>query len=214
MSQTPTQAPWRSLLARALYRNRSLPNARYVQLATVRPDGTPANRTLVFRGFVPDQFVSDQFVSDRDELQFVSDRRSEKIHQIQHHDHHQNRAMGEICWYFPKTREQFRLLGALRLVTNDTADLLDQKLRRMLWQGLSDNARLQFAWPDPGQERATPEAFQIEPPDERQPLPNFCVLLHSPIQVDHLELRGEPQNRCLYCLDGEIGQWSMSAINP
>ncbi|NET50524.1 MAG: pyridoxamine 5'-phosphate oxidase, partial [Merismopedia sp. SIO2A8] len=103
------QAPWRSPLARALHRNRSLPNARYVQLATVRPDGTPANRTVVFRGFV----------AGRDELQMVSDRRSEKVHHIQHQERHHKSAMGEICWYFPKTREQFRLLGPLKLITNE-----------------------------------------------------------------------------------------------
>jgi pyridoxamine 5'-phosphate oxidase len=46
-----TLAPWRSPLSRALYRNRNLPYCRYLQLATVRPNGQPANRTVVFRGF-------------------------------------------------------------------------------------------------------------------------------------------------------------------
>jgi pyridoxamine 5'-phosphate oxidase len=46
-----TLAPWRSALARALHRNRALVYARYFQLATVRADGRPANRTVVFRGF-------------------------------------------------------------------------------------------------------------------------------------------------------------------
>lgn len=43
-------APWRSLLDRALDLNSSLASARYLQLATVRADNRPANRTLVFRG--------------------------------------------------------------------------------------------------------------------------------------------------------------------
>jgi hypothetical protein len=30
-------------------------NHGYVQLATVRPDGRPANRTIVYRGFLSDQ---------------------------------------------------------------------------------------------------------------------------------------------------------------
>jgi hypothetical protein len=42
-------APWRALVEKSLARNRVLPNARYIQIATVRPDGRPANRTVVFR---------------------------------------------------------------------------------------------------------------------------------------------------------------------
>lgn len=40
---------WREMLQRSLKKNKSLPYSRYVQLATVRPDGRPANRTVVFR---------------------------------------------------------------------------------------------------------------------------------------------------------------------
>ncbi|NJL49732.1 MAG: pyridoxamine 5'-phosphate oxidase, partial [Leptolyngbyaceae cyanobacterium SM2_5_2] len=47
-------APWRSALGRALHRNRSRPYSRYFQLATVQTNGRPANRTVVFRGFLPD----------------------------------------------------------------------------------------------------------------------------------------------------------------
>ncbi|MEO1006929.1 MAG: pyridoxamine 5'-phosphate oxidase, partial [Cyanobacteria bacterium J06638_38] len=43
-------APWRSLLSGAIHRNRSQPHSRYFQLATVTPEGYPANRTVVFRG--------------------------------------------------------------------------------------------------------------------------------------------------------------------
>lgn len=42
-------APWRALVEKSLARNRALPNARYIQIATVRPDGRPSNRTVVFR---------------------------------------------------------------------------------------------------------------------------------------------------------------------
>jgi pyridoxamine 5'-phosphate oxidase len=195
--ENKTLAPWRSQLARALHRNRALPNARYVQLATVRPDGTPANRTIVFRGFL----------AEHDTLQFVTDRRSEKAEQI----HHQ--ALGELCWYFPKTREQFRIFGKLTLIVADTSELSLQTIRQTLWQSLSDSARLQFAWPHPKQDRADAPAFQAETPDNRAPLPNFCALLLNATQVDHLELRGEPQNRWLYHLNA-ASQWTQRAVNP
>jgi len=44
-------APWRVIIERALQINRNERHSRYFQLATIRPQGTPANRTVVFRGF-------------------------------------------------------------------------------------------------------------------------------------------------------------------
>ena len=61
-------ALWRSPLARALHRNRSLAFARYLQLATVRASGRPANRTVVFRGFL----------ADTNQLKFIIDIRSQR----------------------------------------------------------------------------------------------------------------------------------------
>lgn len=44
---------WKNLLEKALKRNRSAQNSRYFQLATVRSDGRPACRTVVFRYTTP-----------------------------------------------------------------------------------------------------------------------------------------------------------------
>lgn len=189
-------APWRSPLARALHRNRSLVYARYAQLATLRPDGRPANRTVVFRGFLePTQ-----------QLKFITDRRSEKIGQIL------AQPWGELCWYFPNSREQFRLSGRLTLVQAECDDPELAKARQTQWQDLSDAAREQFVWPDPGKPRA--EAFQQPAPDPVQPPPNFCLLLLDPMEVDHLELRGEPQNRCLYHYQPATAEWTVESVNP
>ncbi|HEY9620726.1 MAG TPA: Npun_F5749 family FMN-dependent PPOX-type flavoprotein, partial [Crinalium sp.] len=181
----PSLALWRSPLSRALHRNRALVYARYVQLATVREDGRPANRTVVFR----------RFLDDSNQLVFVTDARSEKVGQIQ------QQSWGEVCWYFPKTREQFRLLGVLTLVTHDFPEPTLSKARHQLWHDLSDASRVQFAWPESGKPRAANELFHPAPPDPLTPLPNFCLLLLDPTQVDHLELRGEPQNRDRYTQD-------------
>jgi pyridoxamine 5'-phosphate oxidase len=190
-------APWRTPITHALHRNRSLVYARYLQLATVRPNGIPANRTVVFRGFL----------GDRNQLKFITDIRSEKAEQIQ------QQSWGEACWYFPKTREQFRITGELILVTTDSHPSL-QPARIKMWQELSDAARLQFAWPDPGKARViTPEAFTPPAPNPIEPLENFCLLLLEPTKVDHLELRGEPQNRCVYYCD-ENREWFSEGLNP
>lgn len=189
-------APWRSPLARALHRNRSLVYARYFQLATIRVDGRPANRTVVFRGFL----------DNTNQLKIITDARSEKAEQID-----QN-GWSEACWYFPKTREQFRLSGQLTLVCENcsNAQLLDARTRS--WQELSDAARSQFAWSFPGAPRDA-AGFNSAPPDPLTPLSHFCLLLLDPTQVDHLELRGDPQNRSIYSFSDAIG-WSMQAVNP
>ncbi|NEO72916.1 Npun_F5749 family FMN-dependent PPOX-type flavoprotein [Moorena sp. SIO3H5] len=191
-------ALWRSPLARALHRNRSLAYARYFQLATVDPKGYPANRTVVFRGFL----------DNSNQLKVITDTRSQKIHDINHHP------WGEVCWYFPNTREQFRLAGQLTLITADYPDEGLKQVRQQTWQNLSDAARLQFAWPDPGVARvADPQAFSPPPPALDQPLPNFCLLLLEPVKVDHLALQGFPQNRWLYYQDSS-GEWFQKAVNP
>lgn len=45
-------APWRSALLKSLDLNKELKYSTFFQLATVRPNGKPANRTMVYRGFV------------------------------------------------------------------------------------------------------------------------------------------------------------------
>jgi pyridoxamine 5'-phosphate oxidase len=186
-------APWRSPLARALHHNRSLIYARYLQLATVRLDGRPANRTVVFRGFRP----------DGDRLVLISDDRSQKQAELR------GQPWAELCWYFPKSREQFRILGQVEVVDRLSAD---QSARTQVWQGLSDNARSQFAWPEPRADRADSDAFGPQEIDAQQPLDSFSVLLLDPTEVDHLELRGAPQNRSLYRLE-ETG-WKLRSVNP
>jgi PPOX class probable FMN-dependent enzyme len=191
-------ALWRSHLAHALHRNRAKPYSKYVQLATVNPEGLPTNRTVVFRGFL----------ESTNQLQFIIDTRSKKFIHIQ------QKPYGEICWYFTKTREQFRLAGNLILVTSEHEDSELLKARRIMWQNISDSARLQFAWANPGEVReSTPEAFNPEPPSETKPLDNFCLLLLEPQKVDHLELRGDPQNRYLYILSSD-NSWEIKEINP
>ncbi|NEP40393.1 MAG: pyridoxamine 5'-phosphate oxidase [Okeania sp. SIO2H7] len=190
-------APWRSPLARALHRNDSLPHSRYFQLATVAEGGFPANRTVVFRGFL----------EGTNRLKIITDSRSEKIQQIE------KNPLAEACWYFTKTREQFRLAGELTAITAEDFNTKLGQIRASVWQEISDSARQQFAWPPPGQKRGEATAFELASPDKIEPLPNFCLLLLEPVKVEHLELRGEPQNRWLYQREAK-GFWSTLAINP
>ncbi|MGB3136917.1 MAG: Npun_F5749 family FMN-dependent PPOX-type flavoprotein [Nodosilinea sp.] len=190
----PPLAPWRSPLARALHRNRSRPYSRYFQLATVTAEGRPANRTVVFRDVLP----------NTNTLTVVTDQRSAKVANIAAYP------WAEACWYFTHTREQFRLAGPAQVVT--AADSILSEARQNAWQDLSNNARQQFYWPHPERSRQ-PEA-DFAPREAGDTAPDtFCLVLLTPHQVDHLELRGEPQNRTLYAYQpGD--SWQVNAVNP
>jgi pyridoxamine 5'-phosphate oxidase len=191
--------PWRTPIARALHRNRSLPNARYLQLATVDRDLRPRNRSLVFRGWLEPE----------SQLKLVTDVRSSKAINLRA----DASPWAEACWYFPKTREQFRLSGTLELVTAAASNTSHLTARQEAWQQMSDSGRIQFEWETPGADRSEdPAAFNPPQPDQDQPSPNFCLLLLDIISVTHLELRGEPQSCYLYELLNQ--EWQMRSINP
>ncbi|MEM9538941.1 MAG: Npun_F5749 family FMN-dependent PPOX-type flavoprotein [Cyanobacteria bacterium P01_E01_bin.42] len=193
-------APWRSHLKAALHRNRRVPFSRYFQLATVTPAGYPANRTIVFRGFC----------QDSDRLKMITDSRSEKIEEIQHCH------WGEICWYFSETREQFRLFGKLLVVNENEQNALLKQERKATWQSLSEKARIQFTWPPPKAQRQQDSKVLFSPSDREilsEPLVNFNLLLLAPERVDHLKLRGNPQNRYLYILNS-ASVWEEIKVNP
>jgi PPOX class probable FMN-dependent enzyme len=150
----------------------------------------------VFRGFPP----------DRNALLFVTDVRSEKVSQLQVNP------MAELCWYFTQTREQFRIAGEISVITAACGSPEATNLRQHLWEGLSAQARHQFTWPPPGRPHANSESKPM-PTDPGHSLDTFAVLLLDPDRVDHLELRGNPQNRTRYDRVS-TANWQMQAINP
>jgi pyridoxamine 5'-phosphate oxidase len=166
---------WRTPIARALHRNRSLPNARYIQLATIDADARPTNRTVVFRGWLePESW-----------LQVTSDRRSQKVQDLLDPN---NSRWAEVCWYFPKTREQFRLAGKIEMVT--AACSIDRlcQARLKAWQQMSERARIEFMNPPP--ELGLPiTSIDLDAIDLSIPVEHFCLLLLAPTKISHLELR-------------------------
>lgn len=189
-------ALWRSVLQGALERNKSLVFSRYCQLATVNQKGNPTNRTVVFRGFQP----------ETNNLLIITDIRSEKI------NHLQQNPQAEICWYFTKTREQFRISGLISIVFFDTnnADLI--KLRKEIWQRLSAKAKEQFTWANPGELINSNNHVNQDNINLENPVNNFCLLILKPDQVDHLQLKGDPQNRHFYLLVND--EWQVNQVNP
>jgi pyridoxamine 5'-phosphate oxidase len=190
-------APWRQVLARSLHRNRALIYARYFQLATIRTDGRPANRTVVFRGFLPES----------NQIAIITDCRSQKISQIE-----QN-AEAEICWYFPKTREQFRLGGTLYVVDAGHLNASWQSAYNKTWQTLSQAARAQFYGVAPGQPCSS-EPLETEPKTDSDSIPaSFRLLVFEPKDLDYLDLKTHPHNHRRHWLDQD-GAWQTESLTP
>ncbi|MDT0594324.1 pyridoxamine 5'-phosphate oxidase family protein [Glaciecola petra] len=217
--------PWRQSLARSLHKHRSKPESKYFQVASVDSDGKPRNRTMVHRGFLDG---SNSIIA-------ISDTRSAKFNDFA------NLAEAEICWYFSITREQYRIQSKVvmhRLTKNDGEETLaTTSLLQVVWNTLSDAAKSQFYWPSPksdaiqNQSQNQNEAKKSSIPKEHsspecyKTLPaNFAVLIFSPLEVDYLHLKTQPQTRIIYsvnkpkldenanCLIDET--WCEKSVNP
>ena len=130
---------WRPLLRAARQREGRLPQARWLQLASIAADGSPRVRTLVFRGWAgPAQ------------LDLLTDGRSAKASELA------REPRLELCWLLPKARCQFRLRGALQALAPEAATAAQQQH----WQQLRPEARALWGWPGPAadHQRAHPRA--------------------------------------------------------
>ena len=212
---------WRVAVKAALKKNGKSACAKFAQLATVRAStGAPAVRTVVFRGF-GDAFRDDDDDDARDDgdeanaLTFCADARSEKIRDIA------GDARGEIAWYFPETREQFRVTGTLACATSETAakDARGEARRRNLWRKMRRGARGQFMWPAPGETRAEVGEGGRDPHDvdeddarldDETVGEHFALVALRADRIDHLSLR--KNERVMH----EIvdGTWTSTRVNP
>uniref|UniRef100_A0A061QXV9 Pyridoxamine 5-phosphate oxidase n=3 Tax=Tetraselmis sp. GSL018 TaxID=582737 RepID=A0A061QXV9_9CHLO len=198
-----SEVPWQQLVNSSLKANKRLPYAKYVQLATVREDGRPANRTVVFRGFL----------WNTEKLTFVTDRRSSKINDIS------SNRWCEIAWYFPDSREQYRIQGTMALVHADEEDEKLARARAAAWRNLSGAGRAQFSWPHPGLPRPEPEdksPYDVPCPSTDDPASsNFSLAVLDPSQVDYLHLKKNVRKLFRLSVDGAGARsWAEEELNP
>lgn len=201
---------WRAAVLSAIKKNdKHMPYAKYFQLATVKPNGKPANRTVVYRGFL----------GETAKVTVVTDLRSSKVEELARN------AAGEFAWYFPESREQFRIAGDLTVVTKDSSSM--QKERLDAWGRMSPNGRAQFLWPEPGfpqldenanasskTEKSHKQTFEVDEAatrDAKNAAENFCLVVMDVNEVDHLSLRS---NRRYVHVRDENGEWGVTEVNP
>ena len=130
---------WRTMLDVSIQRSRKVRGGNYVQLATSTQEGHARVRTIVQRGIFSHNDHETVF-------KFITDSRSEKVAQLN------DRPDAEMCWWFLKSSEQYRVRGKLTVVGGGAVGE-DQKLlaiRKQQWGNLRDSAREQFYWTQPG----------------------------------------------------------------
>lgn len=84
--------------------------------------------------------------------------------------------------------------------------------RTKLWGDLSDGARKQFVYPQPGSPRSDSSAFDRAPPGgDTAPLDTFALIVLEVESVDYVELF--KNERIVFQEEGS-GEWSEQAVNP
>ncbi|XP_043689040.1 pyridoxine/pyridoxamine 5'-phosphate oxidase 2 [Telopea speciosissima] len=202
MAQSHTQwgatTPWKQLLLKAIESNANLKHS-FPQLATVRSNGRPANRTVVFRGFL----------EGSDKIQINTDGRSQKIDDIKHSP------FAEICWYFTDSWEQFRINGTIDVIDGSNADPVKLQQREKAWFASSLKSRLQYLGPSPGLPCISEESPKVSPLDPSAgPVGAFCLLVLDPEEVDYVNLKST--DRLLFKSEqcDEEKSWISEKINP
>jgi PPOX class probable FMN-dependent enzyme len=183
---------WHESLRSSLKVHQEESGAFYVQLATMVNNAS--NRTVVFRGFF----------RNTSSLMIATDCRSNKVKELKAHPN------GTLCWYFSKTREQYRISGTVRIIDAVCRDRRDAEARIDLWAQLSEGIREQFHWPEPC--GVPPESLSIPRSLENPPSP-FCLLVLNPEHVDYLNLGFRPHRRIIHKLQPD-GSWFEREVNP
>ena len=194
--------PWRSRIDRSIAKSRKIRGGNYVQIATVDDQGLPACRTVVFRGFLENEDKSSIA------MKMITDARSEKVAQIAANPG------CEMVWWFSQTKEQYRLLGKLKLVGGDESDAELLSVRKQQWGNLSDPAREQFYWQPPGEYSGESQVPAGGRDDEGKVLDvpdSFLLMLLYPSQVKFLRLTDNFAQKD--SLDADA-VWSEARVNP
>jgi len=215
-----TVISWRERINGSIASSRKIRGGNYVQIATVDAEtNEPRCRTVVFRGFLPprpneDGSTANQRAEESCVMKMITDLRSRKVGEASGHPDQ----AAELVWWFAKSSEQYRVRGRLQFVgggsfANDDDEFL-ARMRKEQWENLSDMAREQFYWKDPGieysQQAEVPEGGRGED-GTILPIPdNFLLMLLHPTYVDYLRLTDNFRQVDKFDED----DWTEKRVNP
>jgi PPOX class probable FMN-dependent enzyme len=179
---------WREKISASIARSRKVRGGNFVQIATVDPETLePRCRTVVFRGFLK------QDGKETDIMKMITDQRSKKYSEVTAGSvEGKDQATCEMVWWFGKTSEQYRIRGHLKFFGNDETDAKLLIARKEQWGNMSDSAREQFYWKNPGlpfdSQAEVPEGGRDEEGKVLSPPDNFLLMLLYPTKCDYLRL--------------------------
>ena len=95
-------------------------------------------------------------------------------------------------WWFGKSSEQYRIRGNLKFIGDEETDEALVIARKEQWGNMSDPAREQFFWKEPGlpfgSQAEVPEGGRDEEGKVLPPPDNFLLMLLYPTRCDYLRL--------------------------
>ena len=183
---------WREKIQFSITESRKIRGGNYVQIATVDPKtNEPRCRTVVFRGFLKKD--NDKTNEDTDIMKMITDKRSCKYEEVTTTTGKSNtKSTCEMVWWFSQTSEQYRIRGNLIFVGSDYPDPELVVARKQIWDKLSDLAREQFYWKEPGipfdGQANVPEGGRNDEGKILPPPDNFLLMLLYPKRCDYLRL--------------------------
>ncbi|KAJ3085007.1 hypothetical protein HK102_000403 [Quaeritorhiza haematococci] len=174
--------PWSPLLQQTYKKNFDVNKFEtiYLQLASVKSNGTPKLQTIVFQDFLPADPKVLLFVGAARNADLMSVVKSSQTH--------------EVFWQMPKTKDTWTFTGRMYIVaaptlshrfgtpprrvnTNDdrTADEFWERERLRQWKRLSAQMRATFTWPGSGEVKtpATGSSWSVYQTSIRLPPPTI-----------------------------------------
>lgn len=230
---------WKELIDVSIARSRKVRGGNFVQISTIdRTKMEPRCRTVVFRGFLNNvpAYAATALngggnVKDAVPcvIKMITDLRSNKVAEITEGGSSHEGNSAEMVWWFSKSNEQYRISGKLQFVgqnglIRDDASATDSEKnshtdyflaeRKQQWGNLSDSAREQFYWKQPGLSYTPQAKVPVGGRDEEGkilPVPDaFLLMLLFPTGVDYLKL-GENYRQVDYFVEGS---WESKRVNP
>lgn len=202
---------WKSRMDESIGKSRKIRGGNFVQLATVDTvTQEPRCRTVVFRGFLPTNSLSESVHVVTDDgsscvMKMITDGRSNKVKES---------SSAELVWWFSKTNEQYRVRGTLVYVGDESDNELLLRARKEQWGNLSEKAREQFFWKEPGLpyhgESDVPTGGRDKEGVLLPPPASFRLVLLVPSRCEYLRLTDN------YRQIDELqnGTWQALRVNP
>ncbi|EMS49599.1 hypothetical protein TRIUR3_13186 [Triticum urartu] len=124
--------------------------------------------------------------------------------------------LGEICWYFTDSWEQFRISGIIDVIDGSCPDPAKLQQREKAWFASSVKSRLQYLGPSPGVPVANDDhVTDVHLDPSAGPVDAYCLLTLDPEKVDYVNLKSNQRLMFTRTQEGdESSDWMAKKVSP